>query len=49
VPARNFDREQSLRTMQAIEAFLAETKATLWINHDKAQSEHIPKAPASVE
>jgi N-acyl homoserine lactone hydrolase len=49
VPALNFDREQSLRTMQAIEAFLAETKATLWINHDKAQSERIPKAPAYVE
>ncbi len=27
VPARNFDREQSLRTMEAIGAFLAETKA----------------------
>ena len=49
VPARNFDREQSLRTMQAIEAFLAETKTTLWINHDKPQSERIPKAPAYVE
>ena len=49
VPSRNFDRDQSARTMRAIEAFLAETNATLWINHDKAQSERIPKAPAYVE
>ena len=49
VPARNFDRDQSAKTMRAIEAFLAESKATVWINHDKAQSEHIRKAPAYIE
>ena len=49
VPAMNYDREQSERTLRAVEAFLAQTGATLWINHDKAQSDRIPKAPASVE
>jgi glyoxylase-like metal-dependent hydrolase (beta-lactamase superfamily II) len=49
VPSMNYDREQSGQTMRAVEAFLAETGATLWINHDKAQSDRIPKAPAYVE
>ncbi len=49
VPSMNYNREQSEQTMRAVEAFLAETKARLWINHDWAQSERIPKAPASVE
>ena len=49
VPARNFDRDESAKTMRAIEAFLAETGAKLWINHDKAQSEHIRKAPGYIE
>jgi len=49
VPSRNFDREQSMKTMWAMETFLTQAGATLWINHDKAQSEGIPKTPASVE
>jgi glyoxylase-like metal-dependent hydrolase (beta-lactamase superfamily II) len=49
VPARNFDREQSKRTMERIAAFLAENKAQLWINHDKAQSDAIPHVPDYVE
>lgn len=49
VPEMNYDRAQSEKTMRAVEAFLAETGATLWINHDKAQSDRIPRAPASVE
>jgi glyoxylase-like metal-dependent hydrolase (beta-lactamase superfamily II) len=49
VPSMNYDREQSEQTMRAVEAFLAETRATLWINHDKAQSDRIPKAPAYLE
>jgi N-acyl homoserine lactone hydrolase len=48
-PAGNFDRDQSAKTMLAVEAFLSETQATLWINHDKEQSDRIPKAPAWVE
>ena len=49
VPAINYDREQSLKSMQAIDAFLKESHATLWINHDKPQSDRIAKSPAFVE
>jgi glyoxylase-like metal-dependent hydrolase (beta-lactamase superfamily II) len=49
VPAINYDREQSLKSMLAIEAFVKESHAALWINHDKAQSDRIPKSPAFVE
>jgi glyoxylase-like metal-dependent hydrolase (beta-lactamase superfamily II) len=49
VPARNFDRDQSLRTMERIAAFLDANNAKLWINHDKAQSAGIPHAPEFIE
>ncbi|HZP91488.1 MAG TPA: N-acyl homoserine lactonase family protein [Burkholderiales bacterium] len=49
VPARNYDREQSLQSMEKIAAVLAESKARLWINHDKAQSAGIPHAPDYME
>ena len=49
VPGMNFSKDQSAQTMQAIDAFLKQTGAQLWINHDKAQSAHIPKAPGYVE
>ncbi len=49
VPANNFDRDQSLKSMDKIAALLSSTKAQLWINHDKAQSAGIAKAPAHVE
>jgi len=49
IPARNFDREQSARTMERIAHFLAENHAQLWINHDKAQSDALPHAPGYVE
>jgi N-acyl homoserine lactone hydrolase len=49
VPAFNFDREQSLASMQKIARVMSETHAELWINHDKAQSDAIPKAPAFIE
>ena len=49
VPARNFDREQSARTMERIATFLTDNNAQLWINHDKAQSDAIPHAPGYVE
>ncbi|HWH46439.1 MAG TPA: N-acyl homoserine lactonase family protein [Burkholderiales bacterium] len=49
VPARNFDREQSLRTMERIAALLVEKNARLLINHDKAQSDALPHAPRYLE
>jgi ABC-type iron transport system FetAB ATPase subunit len=35
--------------MKAIEAFLAQTGAKLWITHDKEQHANIPKAPQWVD
>ena len=49
VPEFNFNREQSLKSMDKVAALMAQTGAKLWINHDKAQSDAIPKAPAYVE
>jgi N-acyl homoserine lactone hydrolase len=49
VPAFNFSKEESLKSMEKMAALLASTGAQLWINHDKAQSERIPRSPAYVE
>jgi glyoxylase-like metal-dependent hydrolase (beta-lactamase superfamily II) len=49
VPGMNFNREQSAATMAAIAAFMTANNAVLWINHDKAQSDRIPKSPGYVE
>jgi glyoxylase-like metal-dependent hydrolase (beta-lactamase superfamily II) len=49
VPSFNFDREQSLKSMDKIAGIMAKTGAQLWINHDKRESDAIPKAPAYVD
>lgn len=49
VPAGNYDRELSLRSMEKVAGILSAENATLWINHDKSQSAGIPKAPAYVD
>jgi N-acyl homoserine lactone hydrolase len=49
VPANNFDKEQSVKSMDKLAAFMTANNAQLWINHDKAQSSGIPKAPAFIE
>ena len=48
-PSFNFNVEQSVRSMQAMDAFLRDNGGKLWINHDRAQNVPIPKAPAYVE
>jgi glyoxylase-like metal-dependent hydrolase (beta-lactamase superfamily II) len=48
VPSRNFDKEQTAASMEKIAALLAKERAQLWINHDKAQSATIPKAPDAI-
>jgi glyoxylase-like metal-dependent hydrolase (beta-lactamase superfamily II) len=48
-PSFNFDREQTLASMDRIERYLADTGATLWIEHDPAQHPDVPRAPAFVE
>ncbi|MBS0453417.1 MAG: N-acyl homoserine lactonase family protein [Proteobacteria bacterium] len=49
VPSINFDQAQSLKSMQEMDAFLKQTGARLWINHDAEQARTIPKAPAYSE
>jgi N-acyl homoserine lactone hydrolase len=48
-PSFNFDREQSLRTIDALKEYVGRTGTQLWINHDKAQHARIAKAPAFVQ
>jgi N-acyl homoserine lactone hydrolase len=49
VPTRNFDKEQSLQSMERVAKLLEANHGELWINHDKDQSARIPKAPDYVE
>jgi N-acyl homoserine lactone hydrolase len=49
VPAINYDKDQTLVSMQKINGLLRTTGAQFWINHDKPQSDRIPHAPAAVE
>jgi N-acyl homoserine lactone hydrolase len=46
VPSFNFDKVQSLKTMEEVETFLKANKATLWIQHDLEQNEKIKHSPA---
>src|SRR6266849_4468618 len=49
VPSMNFNREQTVASMQRIASVLETRKAQLWINHDKAQSAQLRYAPAFYE
>jgi N-acyl homoserine lactone hydrolase len=49
VPSMNVNRDQSVASMQRIVVVLEEKKATLWINHDKPQSDSLRHAPAFYE
>jgi N-acyl homoserine lactone hydrolase len=46
VPSMNFNKEQTLASMQKISETMAEEKAQLWINHDKAQRDTLKLSPA---
>jgi glyoxylase-like metal-dependent hydrolase (beta-lactamase superfamily II) len=45
VPSFNFDVAQSLKSMEKVAGLMQKTGAKLWINHDQAQSDAMPKAP----
>jgi glyoxylase-like metal-dependent hydrolase (beta-lactamase superfamily II) len=45
VPVRNFSREQSLASMEKLAGILEREHATMWINHDKPQTDTLPHAP----
>ncbi len=49
VPSMNFNRDQSLASLDRLARILAGQRAQLWINHDKAQSEGLRYAPAYYE
>ncbi len=46
VPGFNFDKEQSVKTMNEVEQFLKDNHAQLWIQHDLEQNAGIKHAPA---
>jgi len=46
IPANNFDQEKSAQSMQRMADILAQEKAQLWINHDKAQRDGLKMAPS---
>jgi N-acyl homoserine lactone hydrolase len=45
VPALNFNKEQTLDSMQKIADTLTKENAQLWINHDKAQRDGLKMSP----
>lgn len=49
VPSFNSDPEQTLASMERVEAIVEETGATLWIEHDKALADGLRLAPASYD
>jgi N-acyl homoserine lactone hydrolase len=49
VPVGNFNKDQTLASMQKIADVLAKEHAQLWINHDKAQRDTLKMAPQFYE
>jgi N-acyl homoserine lactone hydrolase len=49
VPTFEYNKEQSLASRAKIEAFLKQSNAKLWIEHDKATYDTLKKAPAFYE
>lgn len=48
VPAFNVDKRASIASMEKVDALLRAEKATIWINHDTAESASLPHAPAAI-
>lgn len=49
VPGTNFDKDKTVASMNHLGELIAAHKATLWINHDKVQSDKLKHAPAFYE
>jgi len=45
VPSFNFDKKQTLVSMDKIEKFVKKSKAKFWIQHDKEQNQNIKHSP----
>jgi glyoxylase-like metal-dependent hydrolase (beta-lactamase superfamily II) len=48
-PTFEFNREMSLASREKVDAFVKQSKAQLWIAHDKPTHDKIPKAPAYLD
>jgi glyoxylase-like metal-dependent hydrolase (beta-lactamase superfamily II) len=49
IPTFEFNADQSRASRQKVEAFVKQTKAELWIEHDIATHAKLPRAPGFVE
>ncbi len=49
VPITEFDADQTVASRAAIEAFMKETGAQLWIQHDYIANAKLKKSPAYYE
>lgn len=49
VPSFNFDKDQTLKSMEALEAFTKEKKAQFWIQHDLEQNKTVMHSPKFYE
>jgi N-acyl homoserine lactone hydrolase len=49
LPVRDYDQKQTAASRVALEAFLKQKGAQLWIQHDIAAHEKLKKAPAYYE
>ena len=49
VPGVNPDSAETVKSRDRVAGVIAQYNAQLWINHDKAQSARVPKAPQYLE
>src|SRR5512134_10794 len=49
VPGMNFNRDQTIASMEKVAALVVTEKAQFWINHDQAQSAKMPRPPAYLD
>lgn len=48
-PVQNYDREQTVKSMDRLANIAAANHAQVWINHDPEQTSRLKKAPAYIE
>ena len=48
-PVQNFDREQTVKSIDRLAGIAAQMKAQIWINHDPAQTATLRKSPAYID
>jgi N-acyl homoserine lactone hydrolase len=48
-PVQNFNKEQTVQSLDRLAAVAAENKAQIWINHDPEQTATFRKAPAYID